>query len=823
MNSTVFTFNLKVQQIEQVCLFELSWGQGQQLEVRVSYPQTLTALYREWQQTYLNFYGTALRGRPGKGGKIPIAVDWHAKLVEAEAKLLAEFHRWLRGEELYKIRETIAEATSNHWRVELCLCSTPLDLCRLPWEAWEIGTEFAAPGKIRIVRTPSNIPKPSVQPSLRKRKARVLAILGDDTGLDFRVDKQAVESLSGVAEIEFVGWQPGQGSTELKTQIAGAIADPRGWDVLFFAGHSNETDLTGGELAIAPNISLYLCEIEQPLKTAIGRGLQFALFNSCNGLSLARELIGWGLSQVAIMREPVHNRVAQEFLLPFLRSLAEYNDAHDAMLAACEFLKLQKHLTYPSAYLIPSLFRHPQAPVFRLKPYGWKQKLKRWLPSKAEAVAVALCCGLSWLLPVQGFLLDQRLWAQSVYRQISLQTPGDSPKVLIVSIDEESIRRAKISAPRPMDRAYLAQILDQLALLDAKVIGIDYLLDRHQPEKDPILANSARRVAEERDTWLIFASKYDRRSAGGWLDVLPEIADPNWSFNGDLRVLGDPPHYVSLVPLPDGSQQRLPLSYLLALGYRVQYQSADTPTPPQPLTAPIPLDSGDTSTQFLSRGRTYLLETTGKDYAKLFSPKAVLHPLTNWAYLLRQWWLHPIIDFSIPPERIYRTLPAWKLLERPAQIDKFIPEGNYVILIAPGGYGEAGVSTEGEDNYSVPSALAYWRSQQPNPDTRPIFPGGEAHAYMVHHWLHHRLVTPIPDLWMVAIAALLGKGTVLALGRISRKQWKPILAMVAATGIYGGASLQLYITGSLLLPWFLPTVTFWTYILVAFVERKSDD
>ena len=814
MNQTISSFNLKIQLVEQICLFELSWGQGQHLEIKIPYPKTLTRFYQDWQQTYLNFYKKALRGRVEGTGQLSLSVDWHAKLVEAEAKLLSEFHRWLRHQDLFEIRATLAKAASDHWRVELCLCVTPLDLSRLPWEAWEIGTEFAAPGKIRIVRTPANIRSKSIQPSPRQRKARVLAILGDDTGLDFKADKQAVESLSYIADIEFVGWQPGQSSTELKTQIATAITDPKGWDVLFFAGHSNETTLTGGELAIAPNISLSLSEIEKPLTLAMQRGLQFALFNSCMGLSLANSLINLGLSQVAVMREPVHNCVAQEFLLQFLRSLAEYKDAHDAMLAACQFLKLEKQLTYPSAYLIPSLFRHPDAPVFHLKPYGWKQKLKHWLPTKTEALALGVLCGLSWQLSVQGFLLDGRLWVQSVYRHITLQTPNDSPKVLMVSIDEESIKRAKISDPRPMDRSYLAKIIDQLAILETSVVGIDYLLDRHQPEHDQILANSIRQAVEKQGTCFIFASKSNRRSGGGLLEVLPEIASPNWSLSGNLQVLGDPPHYISLVPrLNPSSEDRLPLSYLLALGYWVHNQSSETLSPPLPQL--------DASTQFISQLRTYLLETTGKDYGRLFSSKAVLHPLTNWAYLLHQWWLHPIIDFSIPPENVYQTLPAWQLLEQPTEINPLIPEEPFVVLIVPGGYGEAGVDTEGEDNYAVPTALAYWRSQQTPPDFRPIFPGGEAHAYMVHHWLNRRLVTPIPDLWMVAIAAVLGKGTVLGLGQISRQQWKQMILISAATAMYGGASLQLYITGSILLPWFLPTVAFWMYLIVAFVERKS--
>jgi hypothetical protein len=55
--------------------------------------------------------------------------------------------------------------------------------------------------------------------------------------------------------VQFVGWQPGKTSTELKTQICEALTDAKGWDVLFFAGHSNETAITGGELAIARSFS----------------------------------------------------------------------------------------------------------------------------------------------------------------------------------------------------------------------------------------------------------------------------------------------------------------------------------------------------------------------------------------------------------------------------------------------------------------------------------------------------------------------------------------------------------------------------------------
>jgi hypothetical protein len=105
MNSN---FNLKVQLIENTCLFELTWGEAQQLNANLNYPKSITSSYNEWHKLYLNFYRKSFRGRVADIGTIaPPPVDYRAKLVEAETKLLYEFHHWLRSAELYEIRATI--------------------------------------------------------------------------------------------------------------------------------------------------------------------------------------------------------------------------------------------------------------------------------------------------------------------------------------------------------------------------------------------------------------------------------------------------------------------------------------------------------------------------------------------------------------------------------------------------------------------------------------------------------------------------------------------------------------------------------------------
>ena len=101
-------FNLKIQLIEKTCLFELTWGEGQQLNASLTYLQTIHNFYQEWQQCYLKFYKSSFRGKVADIGTIaPPPIDWRAKLVEAETKFLSEFRHWLRSAELYQIRSTI--------------------------------------------------------------------------------------------------------------------------------------------------------------------------------------------------------------------------------------------------------------------------------------------------------------------------------------------------------------------------------------------------------------------------------------------------------------------------------------------------------------------------------------------------------------------------------------------------------------------------------------------------------------------------------------------------------------------------------------------
>jgi hypothetical protein len=872
------TFRLKVQRIGQVCLFELSWGQGQQRSATLNYPETLTRLYQDWQRSYLNFYQTlmptslrtdvasGLRGWQMAGGSASAIAqpppgsahsqtssqtNWHARLIEAQARLMYEFHHWLRSAELYEIRAEMARA-SREWGtvhatgLDIFLTCDPIELARFPWESWEISNEFAAIATVRIVRVPINVSQPPNQvssPSKKQRsRARILAVMGDETGLSFQLDRMAVQSLYRLAEIRFVGWQPGRDVETVKREIVQAIADERGWDVLFFAGHSNETELSGGELGIAPGVSIAVSEIAPQLAIARDRGLQFALFNSCSGLNIAETLIGLGLSQVAVMREPVHNRVAQEFLVTFLKGLEQFKDVHEALLEACQVMKLEKNLTFPSAWLVPSLFCHPGAAWFRLKPFGWRQRLGKMMPSRLEAIALTAFC-IVGLIPesqnfAQKYLLNQRIKMQAVYRNETQQVPPiGSPPVLLVQINPESIDRDnRILNPYPISQSYLSDLVKRLSNMNAKMISFDYKLD--EPDgNERLLSGAIQSAVKQNQTWFAFASRYPFEQDKIFTAHEGRVAEKSWSLQGYTESLSD------RMMLPDSSgdcRQACPFAYLQALLHTInQTNSRQDPLKELPSSLLPNLNSREDL-------RTNLINFVDKEASnddELARLQALrLFPITELAYNspLEQPWLQPIIDFSIPPDRIYARLSAWRVLEDPTlSLPKLDQQ---IVMIASGAYEEAGDETGRRDYQSVPSAVEYWRLKLPQMNNAALFPngrwknrsyldkytGGEVIAYTIHHLLTNRLVIPIPDLWLVGIAGLFGKGIVLMVKRQkTRHQWSrshQILAgtvFLVATAGYGLAGLQLYISAAILLPWVLPSSMFWLTILPIFRRNTN--
>jgi len=814
-------FQLNILRAGSDCKFLLTWGDRQQRSATVEYPAELDYLYEAWKYAYEELYNAGIRGKAEESVEFtPASVDWKNRVAEDEKAFLTRFQRWLGDAELLDIRRQImsAAAGTNGSRlgngdrcVDLLVACESLELEKLPWEVWEIAPQDSALAKIHIARTVINAGNEvvSAEESPRQGKPRILAIFADAPDLDLSEDKRALRSLAKVAKIEPLEFQPGEDADTFKAKLIEQLTDDRGWDLLFFAGHSEETSLTGGRFQLAPNAYLSMSEIEQPLLQAKQQGLRCAFFNSCIGLSIANSLIRLGLHQVLMSREKLPDRVAPVFLRELCDRLAKYEDIQDALEETCEYLKTEQN-AYPSAYLIPSLFRHPspKAKLFQLEPQGWKQLWRDWKPRPVEAIAWGAFLSLNLFTSLSYQLLHGRYFAQAVYRDVTTpvaqlfdpETTEPIPPVQLVVIDEESVYAADEEIEgfqaSPMDRQYLANLVTQLADSNASVIGIDYLVDSKEDErKEQNLANAVQKASVENSIWSVFIVENHLKVGG--------VFNPKWSLQGK--------HNVAIwdVRLPDDAtcgkdSDPCPFAYLLALSQLLsQKQQSDIP---QPQLQDRKLQAS------LSE---YLQEKGDRDSSISFIKQA--KPPFGTLFLM---------DLSVPPHQVYDHISAREFLNQSFSADRKRKSAQQVSIITPGMYYAIQDRTV---HFPIPPATNYWCNFRKNPESPgqdclsksvEEFTRGEALAYQVHHFLSQHRIILISDLWLVLLAALLGRWMTLTLLKQKQQQWHKKSA-IGIPLVYGIIGLQLYRWPLVALPWLWPALMFWVYVL-PILRRRSN-
>lgn len=790
-----------------------------ELTATVPYPQKLMERYDRWQQAYYYYYRalptaaaehtSALRGRPGIGGNIPVPqTELRSQLAQVGERLVGDLHSWLESGELIDIRRQLNKRDQPQASITLFITCADMELRRLPWETWELTTEFGQGAPIRIARSPVNISVAANPPRQKRRKARALVIIGDDTGLNFKQDLEAIDRLKTLVEIKKIGWQRGKNKTELIDQVRDAIRDPDGWDMLFFFGHSNEAAYLGGEIAIAPQTPISMRDLASDLTEAKRNGLQFALFNSCKGLDIAHQLVTLGLNQVVIMREPIHNQVAQYFLLQFLTRLAQYDDVHTALQKATKALKAEKNMAYPSSYLVPSLFSHRGAELFQLQPVEWRAKLAKLWPTRKQGMALGAISVLSLLPPVRDSLLAGRLWTQAVVHQIVRRPLRSemSPPVLLVHIDDESVSRGIQNRDvYPINRAYLSQLLDRVVELESQVIGIDYLLDTEKIDNNHKLAASIEKAVDQQ-SWIVLASwLFEGEEKGPTADLF----NPDWSMEAYINA---PDIHLKALQMGQDCEGRCPFGYLLAMTQAAVASSAGQ------FLAPSVEDTTDLRKRLFER----IAQNKENDplLKQLYHYR--LSPIMTLSGLFNQRWLQPILDFSIPPDHVYNRLPAHELLNKEtsiAQLRNQYDWENQVVLIGAGGYAESGIDGW-RDFIANPPAIQFWRKQ--NQDFTSRFTGVESHAYTIHHLLNRHWVIPVPTLWMVGVGIVVGAVSAMSLRQDKRLQnyrWQGLLVFSLGYGLIG---IIMYGAVSIVLPWLLPTAAVWVYHIPALKQSNPE-
>jgi CHASE2 domain-containing sensor protein len=255
------------------------------------------------------------------------------------------------------------------------------------------------------------------------------------------------------------------------------------WDILFFAGHS-ATEGEQGRIHLNPQDSLTIEELRYGLQRAIANGLQLAIFNSCDGLGLAYELEQLHLPQLIVMREPVPDRVAQEFLKQFLIAFSSDQPFYVAARQARERLQGLED-EFPCASWLPIICQNPTSisPTWQELLDGCSEVAPANQPPARQPLqrlgrpAVPLLTSLGIALAVLGLRLlgwwePGELWAYDRLMQLQPKASLD-PRILIVTVTDEDVKRFG----KPLPDQIIHRLLTTLDRFQPRVIGLDIYRD----------------------------------------------------------------------------------------------------------------------------------------------------------------------------------------------------------------------------------------------------------------------------------------------------------------------------------------------------------
>ena len=233
---------------------------------------------------------------------------------ELSRQLRVGINTWLKSAGFLSVEYRLRSRLNNADLVRIIVETEDPWLRRLPWHRWEFFRDY--PRAEMALSQPEYQRRICTAAAVRKQEVRILAVFGNGRGIDLEMEARLLKRLPSAA-VKFL-------VNPTREEFNAQLWRTEGWDILFFAGHS-QTQSGSGRIYIneqPAHNSLTLQQLEEALSAAIDRGLQLAIFNSCDGLGLARDLEKLHIPTVVVMREPVPNRVAQVFFYQFLLAFA---------------------------------------------------------------------------------------------------------------------------------------------------------------------------------------------------------------------------------------------------------------------------------------------------------------------------------------------------------------------------------------------------------------------------------------------------------------------------------------------------------------------
>jgi len=420
------------------------------------------------------------------------------QLIKAAKLLEHKLQQWLNSEEFSPIDRFLREELNRQDEIRLIICSDLLQLYQLPWCCWDMVEKYP---QLEISLSSLNFERVKLkQRFIPHHKVRILAILGNNKGLNLDADRNFLASLDDGEVIFLVEPSPQELHKHLWRQT---------WDIIFFAGHSQTIDRKG-ILALNKEDNLTIEQLRYGFRQAISGGLQIAIFNSCDGLGLAEELGKLSLPQSIVMRLPIPDAMAQQFVKYFLQAYAHGDSLYLAMKQAREQLQGWEK-QFPCTSWLPTIYQNPA-----VIPPSWKElrgetyhqtavRPAKPLSIRQNIISVVALAAISTILVyfIQSWGILETSELKNYDRFIRWRPVSETAeRILVITIEDEDIqyqtqRGMMMNMRGSLADETLEQLLTKLLPWQPTAIASDVIHDF------PVTNSLARTISQTDDFFAI--------------------------------------------------------------------------------------------------------------------------------------------------------------------------------------------------------------------------------------------------------------------------------------------------------------------------------
>jgi ABC-type phosphate transport system substrate-binding protein len=317
-------------------------------------PKELELSFNKWQSAYRQIEAVRSCIAPAPGVRLTQkGVTIHSNSEHTNA-VKTNLNQWLNSGDsrwqpirdgLIAIADQLNQAGDE---IRVILDAKDIDLRRLPWQEWSLFEEHYPQAEVAL-SAPRSPDKKRTSPLPTSSKIRILVAVGRSDGINTKDDLEVIQRLEELGAEVVCLMQP-----DLK-DLCEALWDEQGYHIFVFTGHSgSREDGQIGWIEVNDKDSLSIEHFKDALREAISRGLQLVIFNSCDGLGLANQLSELHLPQSIVMREPVPDPVAVEFLKHFFKEFTRNNSLFASVQKARKRLEHYKS-HYPGALWLPTI------------------------------------------------------------------------------------------------------------------------------------------------------------------------------------------------------------------------------------------------------------------------------------------------------------------------------------------------------------------------------------------------------------------------------------------------------------------------------------